>query len=117
MERQYRLRDSRDFAHLRAEGQSYSVRGLLVSVAPNRLEHNRYGFVTSKALGGAVVRNRMRRVLREVVRAFHPQLQPGYDVALIARSALVQQPFTEVQRSVRVCLERAGIIGVESKPS
>lgn len=117
MERQYRLRDSRDFAHLRAEGQSYSVRGLLVSVVPNRLMYNRYGFVTSKALGGAVVRNRMRRVLREVVRAFHPQLQPGYDVALIARSALVQQPFAEVQRSVRVCLERAGIIGVESKPS
>lgn len=117
MEWQYRLRDSRDFARLKQAGQSYSVRGLLISVGPNGLLYNRYGFVTSKALGGAVVRNRVRRVLREVIRAFHPSLQPGYDVALVARSALVQQSFTEVQHSVRMCLERAGIFGVESEPS
>ena len=48
---------------------------------------SRTGFITTRQLGGAVIRNRVRRRLREIVRAARPQLATGCWIVLIARSA------------------------------
>jgi len=64
----------------------------------------RFGFTASKALGGAVQRNRARRRLKEAVRIVAPgHAVPGYDYVLIARSGTVQRRFTEITKD----LERA----------
>ena len=64
----------------------------------------RFGFTATKRLGGAVVRNRARRRLKEAVRLTAPELAvEGYDYVLIARSGAVQRPFTELIKD----LERA----------
>ena len=98
MQRRFRLRDSRDFARLRRGGRTVSAGGVLLSVMPNDLAHNRYGFITGKALGNAVVRNRTRRLLREALRQLHPRLKTGLDIVLVARPTLVGKPFSAVQR-------------------
>lgn len=110
MERQLRLRRDADFARLRREGRAYHSRWMIVSAAANGLTHNRYGFVTSKQVGGAVQRNRVRRLLREAVRALHPTLQPGYDIVLVARQALAQEPYVAVLRIVASQLQQAGLV-------
>lgn len=114
MQRRFRLRQERDFARLRREGRAYQNRYLLVSVLPNGLSHNRYGLITSKQLGNAVKRNRVRRLCREAVRLLHPRLQVGYDVVLVARRALVEQPFNVVQRILEDLCHQAGLVVVES---
>ena len=64
----------------------------------------RFGFTASKALGGAVLRNRARRRLKEAVKIVGPgHAVPGYDYVLIARAGTVQRRFTEITRD----LERA----------
>jgi ribonuclease P protein component len=64
----------------------------------------RFGFTASKSLGGAVVRNRARRRLKEAVRLAGPShAVEGYDYVLIARSGTVQRRFTELIKD----LERA----------
>jgi len=64
----------------------------------------RFGFTATKSLGGAVVRNRARRRLKEAVRLVAPKhATPGYDYVLIARAGTVQRPFAEIARD----LERA----------
>ncbi len=105
-----RLRHPADFARLRREGTAYRHRWMLVSVCPNDLGHNRYGFVTSKALGNAVVRNRTKRLLREAIHSLHPHLRTSYDVVVVARKAVVEQPFAEVVRIVRELADKAELI-------
>jgi ribonuclease P protein component len=64
----------------------------------------RFGFTATKSLGGAVLRNRARRRLKEAVRLVAPKhAMPGYDYVLIARAGTVQRPFAEITRD----LERA----------
>jgi ribonuclease P protein component len=107
VQRHLRLRRAEDFSRLRRVGTSHPHRFLVLSCTPNELTHNRYGFIVSKHLGKAVTRNRIRRRLREIVRALDPQLTPGFDVVLIARQPLAQQPFDVITRTVNELFRRA----------
>ncbi len=100
MQRRLRLTRSEDFERLRQTGQSRSHAWLVMNVAANQLPHNRYGIITTKKLGKAVQRNRIKRQLREVLRLLHSQLRQGYDVVIIARPGIMGQPFHAIQRIV-----------------
>lgn len=113
MDRQLRLHRNADFQRLRRDGLVKRHPDLLLSYIPNNLPHNRYGFITAKRLGKAVVRNRIRRLLREAVRLHHPQVKPGYDMVFIARPAIVGKPFDYIQRIVYELSRRAGILNKE----
>jgi ribonuclease P protein component len=114
MERRFRLRRTEDFARLRQEGTTTQNRYILMSRMPNGLTHNRYGLVTSGRVGGAVVRNRTRRLLREVIRRLNSQLRSGFDIVLVVRQPLVQQPLDGVTRIMTEMFRRANLMLVES---
>jgi ribonuclease P protein component len=104
-----RLKTRREFLYVR-DGARCAVPSLVLqarqrgdqAAAPAHLA--RFGFTASKALGGAVVRNRARRRLKEAVRIAAPQhAVAGYDYVLIAREGTVQRPFTALIKD----LERA----------
>ena len=116
MQRQFRLRRSADFERMRAEGRTWRHPLLTLSVAPNQLDHNRYGFIASRRLGGAVVRNRTRRVLREIVRAASPALAPGFDIILIARDEIVRHPYSKIREALEVLFRRVGLWQGERQP-
>jgi ribonuclease P protein component len=115
MQQRFRLRRNEDFARLRRDGRTYRHPLLSLTFAPNGLSHNRYGFVTSRHLGMAVVRNRVRRQLRESVRLHHAEIRVGFDLVFIARQPIVGQPFLVVQRIVSELAQRAGLLGEADK--
>lgn len=88
---------------------------MTLNSARNSLPFNRYGFIVSKRVGAAVVRNRARRLLREAVRALDGELTPGFDIVLIARPALKGEPFAAVLEAVRELAIRAGLAPVSGK--
>lgn len=110
MQRHLRLRRREDFDRLRKSGRVVRHPHLTLSVAPNALPHNRYGFITSKRLGNAVTRNLVRRRLREVMRRVDPRLAQGFDLVVVARPSLAQQPFAAVEQAVLACLQQAHLV-------
>jgi len=105
--RELRLRHRKDFDAVFRQGRAWNDQLLVLRALPNNLDHNRFGFVTSKRLGGAVVRNRVRRRLREITRL--TRTNPGFDVVLSAKTKVTSAEFADVKTSVIRLLDRAGI--------
>ncbi len=75
---------------------------MVVRFVPNAQDQDRFGISTSKRLGPAVRRNRVRRRIREILRAAPREQQPGLDILIVARPASVEATFDEL----RYVLER-----------
>jgi ribonuclease P protein component len=99
-----------DFAALQERGTMRSHPLLAARIARTDLETTRFGFATGRALGSAVVRNRVRRRLREALRVMAPSFQPGWDVLIIARPALVGAEHDAVVTALGRLLGRAGVL-------
>lgn len=76
----------------------------------NRLGENRLGLTVGAKLGCAVVRNRVRRRLRECYRALLPQLNVGYDVVIVARGRAVQADYQRMSRELTAAFEALGLL-------
>lgn len=75
------------------------------------LDVTRFGMATGRVLGSSVIRNRVRRRIREVLRALEQDIQPGWDVLLIARPALVGTDYAILATTLRRQLARGGVLG------
>jgi len=76
----------------------------------NRTATNRVGITVSKKLGHAVVRNRVRRRLREVYRLHEEKFLPGWDIVVVARSRAVEAPFQSLVKGYLDLARKAGIL-------
>jgi len=89
------------------KGRSW-VDGLVVMKAlPNGGDLPRYGLSVSRRVGNAVTRNRVKRLLREVLRV--TALKPGWDIVFIARPAAAAAGYDDIKRSAAGLLARAGL--------
>ena len=83
---------------------------LVLYARKNRTEQNRVGVTVSKKLGKAVVRNRVRRRLREVYRLHEEQFAPGWDIVIVARSRCIGADFGKLTNAYLSLAEKAGIL-------
>jgi ribonuclease P protein component len=104
----------RDFATLQSGGTTTSHPLLLARTVRTDLETTRFGLATGRKLGGAVVRNRVRRRLKEALRVMAPSFRPGWDVLIIARPQLVEADHDAMVGALRRVLRRAGVLGEAS---
>ncbi|MGC8878907.1 MAG: ribonuclease P protein component [Anaerolineae bacterium] len=109
MKRKYRLRDRADFQRTRQEGKCWGHRLVVLCALRNSLGYSRFGFAASRRIGKAVVRNRARRRMREIIRVNMPAVEPGWDIVLIARPALLQATYSELTEAICELLRRAGL--------
>jgi len=108
MKKAERLTKSEQFTSVYNEGITQVDRILVLKAKHNQLEFSRYGISVSKRVGGAVVRNRIKRILREILRL--TPTCPGWDIVLIARSPSAGGDYQEINKSVVKLLSRAHIM-------
>ena len=103
-----RLRKDSQFSIVYSQGRTWASNLVVLKALPNNLGWNRYGFVTSKRVGKAVVRNRVRRLLREAARSI--PAEQGWDIILIARTRSAGASYREIDYTIRGLLLRSGIL-------
>ena len=88
----------------------YANSFLVLYARKNRTGTNRVGITVGKKLGGAVVRNRVRRRLREVYRLNEARFAPGWDIVVVARSRSISADFDKLTHAYLSLAEKAGVL-------
>jgi ribonuclease P protein component len=105
--RECRLLRRAEYDAVYRDGRRRSNREFTVFLRPNGLECSRFGWSIKKALGGAVVRNRIRRRLREIVRLHRQEILPGWDVVIHPRSTAATAEFAPLAAELLKLLPHA----------
>jgi len=85
------------FRRLYQKGKSAANKYLVIYCRRNGSSENRIGYTVSSKLGHAVVRNRVRRRLREIYRLHEDQFRPGWDLVVVVRSRAVDAPYKKLE--------------------
>jgi len=110
-----RLSAKGDFARLFAKGKPVFAKGITLKLAKNGLEKTRIGFVVStKVSKRAVVRNKVKRRLREAVRTHLDNLQPGWDMAFLTKPEIKDAEYVALAGTVDYLLKKAGVLSGSS---
>ena len=113
MKRATTVKENYEFRRIYAKGKSGVSPCLVVYCRPNRRENNRLGVTVSAKIGHAVVRNRVRRRLREIFRLSQPEMKQGYDIILVARSRAVKATYRELTKDYLCVCEKLALLEKE----
>jgi ribonuclease P protein component len=105
-----RMRTSEEFRQTIRFGKRASRPTLVAHVMPGGTGHTSVGFVVSKAVGPAVVRNRVKRRLRHLMRARIDQLPAGSRLVIRALPASAQQPASTLAADLDAALTKSGVL-------
>jgi ribonuclease P protein component len=115
VQRKFRLTRSTDFKRVRRTGKSYAHPFVVLVAQASEAPRVRVGVTAGRSVGGAVQRNKAKRLLREAMRPLLPDLLPGWDLVLIARPALISASLQEVRQVLTSSLRRAQIISLSNE--
>jgi ribonuclease P protein component len=106
--RAQRLKHRSEFAAVYRDGKPFRSEFVILRTLRTNGPESRFGFTTGRALGGAVVRNKVKRRLREIVRAL--PVAEGWAIVLNARVQAVGADFSSLRGAVEALMRRAGVL-------
>ena len=115
LHRENRLKKEGDFKLVLRSKNFFSSDFLILKSIKNNLEMSRFAFIVSKKISNkAVIRNRIKRLLREAVRADIKNIKGGWDIIFFTRKNIVEKKYTEIKEEVEKLLRRANIYNEEN---
>ena len=100
MEKEYRLRSNDDFIKVYKKGKKYWNRNLILYVRKNGLKYSRVGFSITKKVGNSVVRNKIRRRMKEIYRLNFDNIKVGYDIIFIPKKNTVDINYKDLEKAM-----------------
>lgn len=107
------IKENRDFSYLYRRGTFVSSDCLILYFRKNRFQVNRLGITVSKKVGKAVVRNKVRRRIKEYYRKIEGRLPVSYDFVIVARNSAKDADFKKISSALGFLLRKAGLLNYE----
>ena len=104
------LKLNKDFKRLYYRGACAVAHSVVLYAKENRSEKNRIGLTCGKSVGKAFARNRAKRLMRESYRILSPEIKRGYDIVIIARTAIADKKCGEVLKDLRFAMGKLGML-------
>lgn len=95
-----RLKKNEDFRRVYQKKRSMANKLLIIYILKNKYGYNRVGFTVSKKVGKSVIRNRVKRLLRESYRLNEEKILQGYDIIFIARNTASKASYKEIENAM-----------------
>ncbi|MBQ3038654.1 MAG: ribonuclease P protein component [Clostridia bacterium] len=111
------LKLNKEFKRLYYRGKSAVRPSIVVYALPNKRPHNRIGITCGKAIGKAVKRNRVKRIIRVAYRLSEGDIKTGYDFVIVARTKSVFCKHTHIYNDFRKALDNMGLLRENDKVS
>jgi ribonuclease P protein component len=108
MKGEHRLTKPEQYTLVYNTGSSAADRFLVLKAVSNGLETSRFGISVSKRVGNAVIRNRVKRLLREILRL--SPLLAGWDLIVIARGPAAESDYHQLEKSASALLARLKMV-------
>ena len=109
MDPQVTVKENGDFRRIYRKGRSAVSGGVVVYCLKNRKGMSRLGVTVSTKLGHAVVRNRVRRRIREIFRLSQGKMKQGYDIIVVARTRAAHADYWELKRAFEKTCKKLGL--------
>ena len=91
-----KLSKTNEFKKVFSEGRRIEGKNLIIFISKNDYNFNRFGIIVKKETGKAVVRNKIKRWLREAFRLINKKLSPGYDIIVLAKNNIRKSDYFEI---------------------
>jgi len=106
-----RLKKKKDFDQVFKKGKGFNEKFLFLKIEKNNLKESRFGFVVSQKISKkAVIRNKIKRRLREITKEKILQIKKGIDGVLIVKPGLEKKTFLEVREITESLFRKANIL-------
>lgn len=110
MEKKLRLKSNRDFRNTYDKGKSFANKYLVIFFRKNGLDNSRLGVAVTKKLGNSVVRNKVKRRIREAYRLNNHRIKEGFDIVILSRVSAKEVGYKEIESALLHLLKLAKLL-------
>ena len=98
---------------MRRLGKSFAHPLIVLIVLPNTMEKSRFAVSAGRTIGNAVRRNRAKRLIRAALQPLVPDVNPGWDLLIMARKPIISATYSDIQKALVYLLDRANLVHEE----
>lgn len=113
LNKNYRLKKNKDFRTAYKKGKTFFSPSIVMYAFNSNSSNLRIGFTVSKKVGKAVVRNRVKRKMREICRLNLHKLKDGYDIIFVAKPSIITKSYQEISKDINRLLKISKVNKVE----
>jgi len=110
MEKELKLKNNLEFRKIYDSGKSFANRYLVIFFKKNNQPYTRVGFTTTKKLGNSVIRNKVKRRMKEAFRLNNHKIKDGYDLIFLSRVSAKDVSYKDIESAILHLAKLSGIL-------
>ena len=105
-----RMKRNTQFSYVFKKGEVFKSKGLMIVVAPKKYRNAKIGLVVTKKIGKSVVRNHVKRLIRESLREHLSLISPALDLIIVARQGVESATYQEINKTILELLKKSNAL-------